>query len=615
MCKFDDSNIFRKINIFLLGNVSLQSNLIRILLVVSAIPILIMSFFSYYNMSNIMQENTNELTMNTLEQTSNNLHIALESYEDLLYQIYTDDDVVALVDNLNQNKDAAVSVNQLRRYIREVLNTKKYIRSIDIITSEGLIITYDQLSSSTNINSWIKNYSLSKDELFEKVSADNNTHIFPTEYGTNFANEDYYLFHMAHRIIDYKNLNKNSGIVIVSIDEEFLQDICLLKGRIEDKIDNFNFIVDENGRIISFISQEELTQNVVGSNATMEERQNAYTQFIENQNYYEKEYISLSVYQDENLSWDIVNVSNQSTVISEFSDQWKNLIITSVLSTLVAIALTLLLSRQLTRSIKKVVTTMQGARLEDLTTARVEIDELMPVEIELIALQFNDMLGKLETARENEREAGDKQRIAEIKALEAQINPHFLYNTLDTINWMAIDKDEFDISNAISSLATILRYAITNSNEMVSIRDEMEWLKKYIFLQQTRLKCTFYCNIDVAPEVMEYKIYKLILQPFIENAIIHGFKDSKEEFGLEIVIKLKDKLLHIVIKDNGKGIDPLMVEAFNRGIFEKSGSENHIGIENVITRLKMYYGNHVNIIFESVLEEGTKITVIIPGRL
>jgi len=105
------------------------------------------------------------------------------------------------------------------------------------------------------------------------------------------------------------------------------------------------------------------------------------------------------------------------------------------------------------------------------------------------------------------------------------------------------------------------------------------------------------------------------LQPFIENAIIHGFKDSKGEFGLEIVIKLKDKLLHIVIKDNGKGIEPLMVEAFNRGIFEKSGSENHIGIENVITRLKMYYGNHVNIIFESALEEGTKITVIIPGRL
>src|SRR5690606_22009806 len=124
-------------------------------------------------------------------------------------------------------------------------------------------------------------------------------------------------------------------------------------------------------------------------------------------------------------------------------------------------------------------------------------------------------------------------------------NPHFLYNTLDTINWMAIEKNEFDISNAITSLATILRYAITNSNEMVTVRDEVEWLKKYIYLQQTRLKNTFRCEINVEPEALDFRIHKLLLQPFIENAVIHGFEGIKRENVLRIDMRMEDNFLRI----------------------------------------------------------------------
>ena len=116
--------------------------------------------------------------------------------------------------------------------------------------------------------------------------------------------------------------------------------------------------------------------------------------------------------------------------------------------------------------------------------------------------------------------------------MEAQINPHFLYNTLDTINWMAIDKDEFDISNAINSLATILRYAIADSSGEVFVRDEIDWLKKYIYLQQFRLKNNFTCSINVDPDVMDLRIHKLLLQPFVENSILHGFEGTKNNHVL-----------------------------------------------------------------------------------
>lgn len=595
------------------NKISLQSKLIRLFLLTSIIPIIILSFFSYYNISNTLKKNTEGLTINNLEQMGNSLNIWLESYEDLLYQVYTDETVVALVDKINNQEDLPVTINQLRRFMRALLNTKEYIRSITIITPNGNIITYDQLTPVSSKNSWIENFSLTQEELYEEVSKDNKTHLFPTEYGVTFANQDYYMFHMAHRIIDYKDLEKKNGIVVVSIDEELLGNACLAKDAAERDRNNFNFIVDQNGRIISYIHQQFLTSKITDGDRAIDQRKKDYLEFIDKENLFDKEYISISVYRDPKLSWDLVNISNQRDAMTQLGTQQKIVIFISLLSLLIVVILTLLLSRQLARSIKKVVSTMQVAGSGNLDI-RVEVDKEMPLEVEAIALKFNDMLQKLYEALKKEKEAGEMQRIAEIKALEAQINPHFLYNTLDTINWMAIDKDEFEISNAISSLATILRYGINNSNAMVEVREEVEWLKKYIYLQQTRLKNTFHCEMTIDPEVMHYKIHKLLLQPFIENAIIHGFEGTKREHVLKIQIKAEENKLSISIKDNGKGMEPSVVEKFNNRASYKTENSNHIGIENAISRLHMYYGKEARIKITSILGEGTEISILIPHK-
>ena len=595
------------------NKISLQSKLIRLFLLTSIIPIIILSFFSYYNISNTLKKNTEGLTINNLEQMGNSLNIWLESYEDLLYQVYTDETVVALVDKINNQEDLPVTINQLRRFMRALLNTKEYIRSITIITPNGNIITYDQLTPVSSKNSWIENFSLTQEELYEEVSKDNKTHLFPTEYGVTFANQDYYMFHMAHRIIDYKDLEKKNGIVVVSIDEELLRNACLAKDAAERDRNNFNFIVDQNGRIISYIHQQFLTSKITDGDRAIDQRKKDYLEFIDKENLFDKEYISISVYRDPKLSWDLVNISNQRDAMTQLGTQQKIVIFISLLSLLIVVILTLLLSRQLARSIKKVVSTMQVAGSGNLDI-RVEVDKEMPLEVEAIALKFNDMLQKLYEALKKEKEAGEMQRIAEIKALEAQINPHFLYNTLDTINWMAIDKDEFEISNAINSLATILRYGINNSNAMVEVREEVEWLKKYIYLQQTRLKNTFHCEMTIDPEVMHYKIHKLLLQPFIENAIIHGFEGTKREHVLKIQIKAEENKLSISIKDNGKGMEPSVVEKFNNRASYKTENSNHIGIENAISRLHMYYGKEARIKITSILGEGTEISILIPHK-
>lgn len=589
--------------------VSLKKKLIRLFWATSTIPILVLSFYYFYNISVTLKKNTQELTSVSLMQMDNNLIIRLKSYEDLLFQIYTNDDVVAWVDRMDQKQNASVAKNQLRRYLRGLLNTKEYIKSITIITPKGLSITYNQLSASTYENSWMNSFSLSQEELYGKVSSDNQTHIFPTEYGTRFANEDYYLLHLAHRIIDYRNLNKENGIVIVSLDKEFLQSVCKVQAQDQEK--SFNFILDEAGRIIAYRQPEKIGKVLYGKGTSLETKVKACKEFVREENLYEERYTSVWLYHDDSLGWDLVNVMDQGSLMKNLNNQIYLIIALSLLLLMVTVLLTLGVLDRLVDSVKMVVASMQKAREGDLKV-RVETDKKMPVEIETIAVQFNDMLEKLETALKKEKKAGQMQRQAELKAMEAQINPHFLYNTLDTINWMAIDKDEFDISNAINSLATILRYAIADSSGEVFVRDEIEWLKKYIYLQQFRLKNNFTCSINVDPDVMDLRIHKLLLQPFVENSILHGFEGTKNNHVLEVSMSREGKELRILIRDNGKGMERHKLELIRRGIFGESDSASHIGMENAITRLQMYYGDDVKIEINSMEGSGTEVVLRIP---
>lgn len=535
---------------------SLRKKLILLFVLTSTLPIILLGLYDLYNMKSVLHRNTDFFVSENLDRVDDNLNICLDSYNDLLYQVYTNDDLVAWVDNLNSHSNEAVTVNQMRRFLRGLFYAKDYVRSITVITESGEIITYDQMTAATYENSWIKNYSLSIDEIYDKVSADNHTVFFDTEYGTSFANEDFYLFHMAHRIVDYKKPYRRNGIVILTIDERFLQDILQTNSNEADESPDYNLLIGRNGQIISCPDNTMIGTSVVSAGLNTEERNKIYSDFIKKYSDV-KPYTNVYSYYDEKLGWDIVEPIDQSAYMSEMSRKESVIVVASILL---------------------LITTIFALR---------------------------DVLAK-------EKEAQDEQRSAQIRALEAQINPHFLYNTLDTINWMAIDKDEFDISNAINSLAMILRYAISKSEEMVPLRDEMEWLKKYIYLQQYRLKNKFVCKVDVAPELLDVTIHKLLLQPFVENAIIHGFSHDQEEYVLEILISDDGDGIVIVIKDNGCGIPSEALELLNRGEAPKDDNKNHLGIKNALTRLSMYYQSSEQVSIESEVGLGTTITLRVP---
>ena len=151
-----------------------------------------------------------------------------------------------------------------------------------------------------------------------------------------------------------------------------------------------------------------------------------------------------------------------------------------------------------------------------------------------------------------------------------------------------------------------------NSNAEVSIREEAEWLKKYIYLQQFRMKNRFSCSIFVAPDVQEALIHKLLLQPFVENAIVHGFDKDKDGAVLKLHMEKIDDKVEIIIEDNGPGMDDELIDRINSGIYEESGSG--IGMRNAATRLEMYYRKEGGLRVEKGQSEGTRIIIDIPYR-
>ncbi len=499
-----------------------------------------------------------------------------------------------------------VSKNHLRRILRAYLYAKDYIRDLSVITEDGTLVFYDSITGSITRSSWIPNLGIDQKQLYNKYIDENKMFVISTSEAKESLNERNFLFHLGHRIVDYNRRNENIGIIIMSVDEQMLHNICTGDG--QDSV-AYSFIVDREGKLVSYKDKDLLGSAMINGE---KDKKLQYRDFAIQQNIFDRDSVSIDYVHDDKLNWDIVNVSNQHEVLDEIKQQQGITFTIFSFSVAILIVIIAFLTRELTGSIKSVVRIMQSAE-EGRRQERVEIDRKMPSEVKVIAHQYNTTMDRLLESVETEKRLDRQKKDAEITALEAQLNPHFLYNTLDTINWIAIGRKEFEISRAITALATILRYGIDNSNGIVTIREEYEWLKQYLFLQQTRLKDGFESTIEIPPEFMELKVHKLLIQPFVENSFVHGFKNIERKPMLKIKMEMwKTDRLQIVIEDNGTGMPQSVAKQMNQGIFQETEDKNQIGLKNALYRIRLYYEEQAQIQVESKEHQYTRIYITLP---
>jgi len=234
-----------------------------------------------------------------------------------------------------------------------------------------------------------------------------------------------------------------------------------------------------------------------------------------------------------------------------------------------------------------------------------DFSEKMPIptggDFKQLAEAFNRMQSKLNDLAEENYQAGMREREAHINLLTIQINPHFLANTLSCISMLAIQNGDYKASNLIKSLSDMLHYTFKNQSEKVPLRDELEWLKNYLDIMAARYRGVFEVEIDIPVDLQDYLIPKLILQPFLENSITHGFRHLLSGGILTISIADEEENLACCIADNGCGFD----------VNQTLPPGAHTGIENVDHRLKLLYGPEYGVNITSEGGKGTEVRFLV----
>ncbi|HEY4392189.1 MAG TPA: sensor histidine kinase, partial [Paenibacillus sp.] len=231
-------------------------------------------------------------------------------------------------------------------------------------------------------------------------------------------------------------------------------------------------------------------------------------------------------------------------------------------------------------------------------------------EMGILSYKINMMVDEIEHLMHNQRLDQKRKRELEFQMLQSQINPHFLFNTLNTLRWLAIINHVPVLSNGISSLSELLRSTILDRDEQITIRQEIGNLSNYFEIQKIRYADSFQVEYDIDEELLDCLIPKFILQPVAENAIIHGLSEHSKAIEIKIKVQQKDDLISIEIIDNGKGFDTSVVHDPDTAANNKKLSG--IGITNVDERIKLYYGEHYGLFITSVIGEGTCCKIIIP---
>ncbi|ANS77169.1 histidine kinase [Paenibacillus yonginensis] len=277
----------------------------------------------------------------------------------------------------------------------------------------------------------------------------------------------------------------------------------------------------------------------------------------------------------------------------------------------------LLLSQSISRPIRQLRSFMSVAEEGDLT---VRYRGGRRDEIGLLGRSFNRMLTRIQRLMELNETKERQKREAELRSLQAHIKPHFLYNTLDTIHWMAKRKGAEDVSGMVESLSKLFRIGLSKGGDIIPVTEELEHIRSYLQIQQTRYKGRLEVTILVNPETEEFPVLKLLLQPVVENAIYHGIKARRGPGSVDIHIFKEKDVLILRVADNGAGMPPPRLaelrkklkeplEAMERlaGSAERAGQS--YGLLNVQARLRLAFGEQAGIELESAEGEGTRVTI------
>lgn len=448
-----------------------------------------------------------------------------------------------------------------------------------------------------------KNYIVKEQDWFQKAFDNPNEYLFYPPHVQRLFNEWRPWVVSLSRGIDIQYLgNRETFVVMVDMNFSEIEQMC---GDVSLGQRGYIYIIDQEGNII-YHPQQQLIYTGLKEENIDEVLQSKLGSFISDFNGERR----VTTIQDIGYSdWRMVGVSYVDELVEHRHDFTNFIIFILFVGVLFDVAATFFISFKISQPIKRLEHQMYSVESGDFNIDLMEVKG--EDEVKRLTKAFNFMIERIKQLMMRIISEQEAKRKSEFKALQAQINPHFLYNTLDSIIWMNENRNYEGVTQMTAALAMFFRISISKGNEIIDVADEVEHAANYLLIQKIRYKNRFDYTIELQEEAKRCKTIKLILQPIIENAIYHGINKIQEKGEIQIKVFIDGNGLFFQVSDNGFGIKPeKLKKILNDEQVIKSASG--VGLKNVNERVQLAYGKEYGVLIESEYEMGTIVTMQIP---
>lgn len=527
--------------------------------------VLFLSSIFYYTSKYIIMNKEIEYTNENVISTSRYIRLYADKLKNIINLLSVDADVRNFL--ISGNEDSKKSIEKM---IYSILDSNKGIKNITVIGKNGNIVSSDK-------NNDMK---ISENMMKEKwyVDAINNSDmpVFnpSRKNSTSSMNSALWFLSISRDIKNSKG--ENLGVIVFDIKyetlERYLNSISFGK-----QIDNI--IVDKNNNIIYYKDVKCFADKKCLAKFS-EKNKNKDTYLYETQ--------------IENTNWNLRSLANTNDLVTLKKNFSHIVIIIFLVSLAFSSIITFIVITKILRPLIKLENHMQNF---ENNLREFHLSEKTGYEVQNLVEHFNVMVEKIKYLREYE-----------IKALHSQINPHFLYNTLDTIIWMAEFEDNEKVISITKSLANYFRLSLSNGHEKIPLKDEIMHTKEYLFIQKQRYedKLSYFFNIE-DESLLSIEVPKIIIQPIVENSIYHGIKNLSGNGIITIDVYRENSTVNISVKDNGIG--------FEKAKQFKKSKTGGVGFQNVDKRIKFYYGKNYGVfINKDNKTEGAEVIIKIPFK-
>lgn len=580
-----------------MSRLSLQKQLLISMVLLIAVPLLFMTVFGNYYYAKAIDQQANEYSTQMLDQVRMNIDASVSTVDSVLDYLYQSDDLIAYL-----RLDGFYSPDRIALETSVRLQMHIYTSAHPELIGGVLVAGENGLYASNELYR-VTSYPLNEDVWYARaVAAGGERVLISRPIGRNIRNYRNYstnnIVSVARAVID-----PDTGALLGVICADMLTDV--IEERIRDVTlgkTGYVFVQDDSGEIV-----------YAPVNDTVYRIQRDWVREAPGIHTIDGERYQLLLAHSEVTGWGTVGVFRMGEPLQPVITLRRYTLMVVAIAIVLATAMSLGFSASFTGPISKLRRLMGEAEQGNLA---VSFDtQRYGGEIRQLGSSFNSMMDKIRELLDLVYREQQDKREAEIRTLQAQIKPHFLYNTLDTIRWMAEEHQAVEIVRLVSALTRLFRISLSRGREIIPLADEIDHVRSYLYIQKVRYEDKLNYEIDVPAPLLNLRVNKLILQPLVENAIYHGIKQKRGEGHIRVCARRQAEKLILTVEDDGAGMTAEKCAQLNAALAQPAAKEyeHGYGIFNVNDRIRLSYGGEFGLHFQINESGGITVTLCCPA--